>query len=124
MLNKIKFLYQNLKEKFKDVWIAPTISQVFHMSSACDTTGVKSVVHPLLSCRQSSSLDFLCYVQICIAVGVFLANSLTNARCTVLFYCIPAYSNSQITFSFPVNDISILKRKNKTLNIKQNLELF
>ena len=32
--------------------------------------------------------------QICIAVGAYLANCLTNAYCTVLFDCVPTYSNT------------------------------
>ena len=35
--------------------------------------------------KQPFSLNFLCHVQICIAVGAFLVNSLTNACSTVLF---------------------------------------
>ena len=62
---------------------------------------------PFLLHKQPSSLNFLCHVQICIAVGNCLENSLTNACCTVLFDCDRAYSNIQNAFSLPVKSISI-----------------
>ena len=57
--------------------------------------------------KQHSSLNVLCRVQISIAVGDCLENSLTNARYTVLFDCDRAYSNTHDTFSLPVIGIFI-----------------
>ena len=48
-------------------------------------TGGHPVPFPLH--KKPSSLNFF-NIQICIAVGAFLTNSLTNAYCTVLFDCV------------------------------------
>ena len=57
--------------------------------------------------RQLSSLKFWCHVQICIAIGSFLANFLSNACCTLWFNYVQPYSNVQNAFSLPVNRIYI-----------------
>ena len=49
---------------------------------------------PFLLHKQPASLNFLCHVQICIAVGDCFENSLANACCTVLFDYDRAYSNT------------------------------
>ena len=72
---------------------------------------------PFLLHKQPSSLNFLCHVQICIAVGDCFENSVTNAcSITVLFDCDRAYSNIKNTFSLPVKRISIpVKVKTSTI---------
>ena len=75
---------------------------------------------PFLVHQQPSSLNFLCHVQICIAVGNCFENFLTNACCTILFDRDRAYSNTQNAFSIPVKGIST-SVKIKTSNIKHQI---
>ena len=70
---------------------------------------------PFLLHKQPSPLSFLCHVQIGIAVGDCLENSLTNACCTLLFDCDRAYPNTQNAFFLLVTCISI-SAKIKTSN--------
>ena len=77
---------------------------------------------PFLLRKQHSSLNFLCHVQICIAVGDCFENSLTNACCTVLFDCDRAHSNTHITFYLPVKGISISVRiKTSNFDLFKNM---
>ena len=74
---------------------------------------------PFLLHKQPSSLNFLCHVQICIAVGDCFDNSLTNACCTVLLDCGRAYSNTQSAFS--QSQFILISRSSKTKNIKHKI---
>lgn len=104
IIEQIRFIQQNLNEKFKAMG---NISQI--RSSISSDTGVHP--DPFALHRQTFSLNLLCHMQICIASGVFLVDSLTNLHCTVLFNCVQAYSNTTNAFSFPVNGISIPEKK-------------
>ena len=57
---------------------------------------------PFLLHKQPCSLNFLCHVQICFAVGDCLGKSVTNVCYTVLFNCERAYSNTKRLFSMKV----------------------
>ena len=61
--------------------------------------------NPFALHRQRSASNFFFQLQICFAVGDFLENFLTNARCTVLFEFVRAYSNTQNAFSLLLNTI-------------------
>ena len=79
--------------------------------------------HPdsFLQHKQHSSLNVLCRVQMSIAAGDCLENSLTNARYTVLFDCDRAYSNTQSAFSLPVMGIFIsVKIKTSNFDLFKN----
>ena len=75
---------------------------------------------PFLLHKQPSSLNFLCHVQICIAVVDCFENSLTNACCTDLFDCDRAYSNTHNALYLPVKGICIYV-KIKTSNIRHQI---
>ena len=70
--------------------------------------------------KQPSFLNFLCHIQICIAVGDSFEISHTNAFCTVLFDCGRVCSSTQNDFYLPVKGISIYA-KIKTSNIKHQI---
>ena len=61
---------------------------------------------------QLSSLKFLLHLHICITVGAYLVNYLTNKRCIVLFDSVQLSSNTQYAFYFPVNGTSIPEKEN------------
>ena len=75
---------------------------------------------PIALYSKFSSLNLLCHVQICIAVGAFLTESLKDACSTVLFDCIQVYAKHTKTFSFLVDSVSVFEKKK---NIKHWLVL-
>ena len=60
---------------------------------------------PFAGHRQPLSSNFFFQLQICFVVGDFSENFLTNARCTVLFEFVRAYSNTQNAFSLLLSTI-------------------
>ena len=73
--------------------------------------------------KQPFSLNFLCHVQICIAIGDCFENSLTNAYSTFLFEYDQAYSNTQNFFSLPLKGITISVRiKTSYFDLLKNMQ--
>ena len=66
-------------------------AEMFSQTRLTISSGAGGCSVPFAMHRQCSSMKFLCYVQICIAAGAFLANSLTNAQSCVTrkFYFYP-----------------------------------
>jgi len=55
----------------------------------------------------------MCHFQICAAAGSFTGNSLTNARCAILFDYVRAHpNNTQNAFSIDANAIAIPEKIN------------
>lgn len=70
--------------------VSPTRSNIsIHIRYRSDTFALR---------RLPSSFSFLCHVKICIRFSAILANSLTNARGTLLFDCVRAYSKKENYF--------------------------
>ena len=86
------------------IWVLPNDFVGFCQKNSSDVFGRPD---PFLLHKQPSSLNILCHVQICIAVGDRFENSLTRAYRTVLFVCDRVCSNTLNAISLSMKCISL-----------------
>lgn len=87
-----------MESGFPEFLILGLLNYFFSWTTLTISSDIGDRPDPFLLHIQFSSLIVFCHIWICIAVGVFLKNSLANISCTVLFDCI----RSSFKYRYPL----------------------